>query len=135
MNTEELLSHATEFTFYPQGADREDVNVLHHRITVTERSPGRWAVIHMFQCWDGKKWVHESNPSSRTDAFKKRARFSLEKAVEIALAKVDTAKVNGRTYSEWQEFFKTIKQHEQLLKEQEERNAKEPDSAEKELKN
>lgn len=125
MKTKDLLSHATEFSFYPAGADRSDPSIYHHRITVAERSPGKWAVIHMFQCWDGKKWVHENMPSSRTEKFLKKARFPLEEAVEIAISQVDKAKVNGRTYSEWQAAFATIKEHERLMAEHKEKEAKE----------
>lgn len=105
MKNKELLKHATEFAFYPEGAENDEINGLNHRITVEQRSPGRWAVVHMFQCWDGKEWVHESSPSNRTDKFKKKSRFPLDEAVEIALSKIETVLVNGRTYTEWQQHF------------------------------
>ena len=108
MDAQELLKHATEFTFYPEGAKNDEINGDHHKITVTERSPGRWAVIHMGQCWDGEDWDYEASPSNRTDAFKKKTRFSLEKAIELASGMVETVLVNGRTYSQWQEHFKGV---------------------------
>lgn len=118
MRAKDLLNHATEFTFFPEGAEADEINGLHHAIRVAQRSPGRWAVIHQFQCWDGKEWVPERSPSSRTDKFKKKSRFPLKKAVKIALEQVDKAKVNGKTYAEWETYFKILKEHEQLLAEQ-----------------
>lgn len=117
MKPEDLLEHATEFAFYPDGADRNDINAHYHRITVAERSPGKWAVIHNFRCWDGKEWDFESSPSSRTKSFLKKTRFPLDKAVEIARSQVNLAKVNGSTYAEWQERLVEIKAHEERLAE------------------
>lgn len=105
MKPEELLKYATEFSFYPAGAESDEVNGQHHRITVTERSPGQWAVVHMGRCWDGKEWAYEPSPSNRTKTFKKKTRFPLEKAVAIAQSQIDCLKVNGRTYSEWVSYF------------------------------
>lgn len=118
MKAEDLLNHATEFAFYPDGADRNDLNAHYHRIIVAERSPGKWAVIHNFQCWNGKEWVHEPISSSRNKTFLKKTRFPLEKAVEIALAQVNHAKVNGSTYAEWQERLVEIKAYEERLAEE-----------------
>lgn len=124
MKSKELIAHATEFTFYPKGANREDISTHDFRVTVAERSPGNWAVIHSFQCWDGKEWTYENRPSDRTKKFLKKTRFPLKKAIKIALAQVDGAKINGRTYAEWQEFKKNMEEHEARMKEYREQKEK-----------
>lgn len=108
MDIHKLFTHATEFAFYPKGAEHDTVNGSHHCIRVAKRSPGKWAVLHMGDCWDGSDWVYEGGPSSRTDEFKTKTRFALEEAVAIAQSKVETQTVNGRTYSQWQEHFKAL---------------------------
>lgn len=108
MEAQELLKHATEFAFYPEGAESDEINGSHHCIRVARRAPGKWAVIHMGMCWNGKDWDYEPSPSNRTDAYKKKTRFSLEKAVELALGMVETVSVNGKTYAQWQEHFKSV---------------------------
>lgn len=124
MEAQELLKHANEFIFYPKGADGNSINAIDHCIKVSQRSPGRWAVIHSFQCWNGKEWVYENRPSERTKSFLKKTRFSMEKAVKIALEQVDHAKVNGRTYAEWQELFIKMEEHERIVQKQKEQQEK-----------
>lgn len=106
MDTQELIKHATEFAFYPDGAEDDPINGSHHCIRIAFRAPGKWAVLHMGRCWDGTDWVQEASPSNRTDSFKKKSRFSLEEAVKLASGMVETTSVNGRTYAQWQEYFK-----------------------------
>lgn len=108
MEAQALLKHATEFAFYPEGAEADEINGSHHCIRVSRRSEGRWAVLHMGDCWDGEDWVYESSPSNRTKSFKKKARFDLETAINLATSMVETVKVNGRTYSQWQEHFQKL---------------------------
>lgn len=105
LTAEELLAHATEFTFYPAGAKAGDREVGSFTVKVAYRSPGLFAVVRHGHCWDGKKWEYESQPSSRTERFLKKTRFPLEEASGIARSLVDTVSVNGRTWVEWQEHF------------------------------
>ncbi|WP_404289202.1 hypothetical protein [Glutamicibacter arilaitensis] len=104
LTADELLAYATEFNFHPQGASAGDIDVDYFAITVARRSPGRFAVLHMSQCWDGTEWVHESLPSNRTDEFKEKARFPLEEAVTLASALSNSVKLNGKTLEEWSSF-------------------------------
>jgi hypothetical protein len=101
MKPEELLAHATTFSFLPPGLERTDPNAKYFEVTVERRSEGRWAVINLGQAWDGEDWVYESLPSSREDEFLKKARFSLEEAVEIAQASTLTVKGLGFPYEEF----------------------------------
>jgi len=56
-------------------------------ITVEFRDAGSWAVLDGRHCLnrDGG-WEREPLPSSRTDEFMSRCRFSLDEAVELAAA-------------------------------------------------
>lgn len=108
MDINKLFTHATEFAFYPKGAEHDNINGHHHCIRVAKRSPGKWAVLHMGQCWNGEDWVYEGSPSGRTDEFKSQTRFTFDEAVAIALSKVETQTVNGRTYAQWQEHFQAL---------------------------
>ena len=68
-------------------------------IRVCWRGPGdRWAVMWMSECYDAQgNHQYESNPSSRTDEFKRLFRFGLEEATEIAKALAPKVSVNGHT--------------------------------------
>lgn len=105
LDPEQLLTHATEFKFLPAGAEPGQADVDHFSVRVSLRGPGRYAVVHMGSCWDGKEWVYESLPSNRTDAFKMQSRFPLDEAVELARELVDTVRMNGGTWAQWQERF------------------------------
>lgn len=55
-------------------------------LTVEWRGPDSWAVVNRGYCYgrrSGQK-SYESNPSSRTDRFKKAYRFTLDEALRIA---------------------------------------------------
>lgn len=79
---EGLFSHATRFTFL-QGPDP-----LHDKITIDKiYSPGGdyWTIK-----WGGSRWskknnlfLHESQPSNRTDDFINDTKFTLEDAYKI----------------------------------------------------
>jgi hypothetical protein len=96
----DLLAHATEFAFHPEGASFGDKEVHYFTVTVARRSAEKWAVLWMNQCWNRKtqSWEHESFPSSRTKKFLRDARFSLEEAVQIAAGKPDTLTVMGKSW-------------------------------------
>jgi len=102
---DELLSHATEFTFYPtpDPALEPLADYYHFAFKVAWRGEGSWAVMNNGWCV-GRRGIrhYESNPSSRTDRFKKAYRFSRDEAVAIALKYVNKQTLNGRTYLEWQ---------------------------------
>ena len=104
---DELLSHATKFTFYPKGAPglnpRDDIYLF--GISVEWRGSDMWAVTQMSSCFrkDGHK-TYEPLPSSRTERFIKAYRFSRDEAVRIATKFVDRQTINGRTYAQWQQF-------------------------------
>ena len=68
--TADLLSHATEFAFHPEGASFGDKEVHYFTVTVSRRTAGKWAVLCMNQCWNKKtqSWEYESFPSSRTES-------------------------------------------------------------------
>jgi len=105
MSDDELLAHATEFTFYPTpDPDLEPLaDYYHFAFKVAWRGEGRWAVVNGGSCV-GRRGTrsYEPNPSSRTDRFKKAYRFSRDEAVATALKYVEKQTLNGRTYQEWQ---------------------------------
>ncbi|MCU6481935.1 hypothetical protein [Arthrobacter sp. A2-55] len=103
LTSEQLLEHATEFAFLPTGAERGQPDVDLFTVTVSSRSPGRYAVLYKGSCWDGEGWVYESMPSSRTGEFKARTRFPLAEAVGLGRAFADTVTINGHTWAQWQE--------------------------------
>lgn len=98
--TTDLLAHATEFAFHPEGASFGDKEVQYFTVTVARRSAGKWAVLWMNQCWNKKtqSWEYESFPSSRTKKFLRDARFDLDEAVQIAAGKPDTLTVMGKSW-------------------------------------
>ena len=69
------------------------------------RGNDSWVVTNMFHVSydeDGKK-EHERQPSSRTEKYLKKYRFSFAEAVRIAEKIQPTIKVNGCTVLEWVE--------------------------------
>lgn len=70
-----------EITNYPEGG----VNARHFTLWVERRDVDLWCVTNGVECYrkDGHT-SYESNPSSRTDRFKKAYRFSLDDALELA---------------------------------------------------
>ena len=102
---DELLSHATEFTFYP--TPDPNLEPLQERynfeLKVALRGEDRWAVTSRLGCMRKDGHVsYEPLPSSRTDRFKKAYRFSRDEAVAIARKYVDKQTINGATYAQWQ---------------------------------
>ena len=105
MTAEELLAHATEFTFLPAGASTGDRDVSRFAIRVAYRADGLWAVTRDGEFWGPDGWAYEMSPSSRTPDFIARHRFPLEQAVAIAANLVDGLTINGRTWAQWQDKF------------------------------
>lgn len=108
MDTEMKLARATEFTFYPEGAETDELNGKHFRVTVTKRGKDKWAVLFADQCWNGKKWIHERIASGSGDKIVKTIRFDLDTALDFAENVVETVECNGYTYSGLQEKFKEL---------------------------
>jgi hypothetical protein len=69
-----------------------------YEISVERVAPGRWAVRRRSQCWDGRAWVHEPIPSSRTARFKEKTRWPLDAALAKAkmLAQRELADLEAR---------------------------------------
>lgn len=75
-------------------------DAIHFTLTVERRdiNPDRWAVLRSGFCYDTKgRKKYEMIPSSRTDAFKRRYRHTLEDALEIAKRVAPTLTVMGHT--------------------------------------
>lgn len=67
-------------------------------LTIEWRGPGpdSWAVMHHAYCLSkGGKWDYEPLPSSRTDAFIKRHRFTLAAAEHAARRELPKLIING----------------------------------------
>lgn len=71
-------------------------------LTVEARGLGKFAVMHNGQCLrhDGRRWAYESNPSSRTERFKKAYRMSEEEALALAKKHVSKLIFFGKTFEE-----------------------------------
>jgi len=98
---EKLVAAATEFTFYPDGADPDSQDTHLFSVRVAHRGRRHFAIVRMGECWDGERWDYEHLPSNRTEEFKAATRFPLEKALQMAADLVNATKVNGMTHSEW----------------------------------
>lgn len=121
MTPEELLQHATEFSFLPPGMDRSDPHARYFDVQVSRRSEGKWAVVSMGQVWcDGEwaheKWVYEALPSNRTEEFIASTRFPLEEAIEIAQKATETVTHVGFNYAEFLVRMEQLKKKEQEAK-------------------
>lgn len=80
LSIEELVAMATEFE-WPYYVDD------HYRVTISKRGDDQWAVLDGDMCWTRNgEWVHEPLPSSRSEAFLKQARYTLEGALAAAQA-------------------------------------------------
>lgn len=67
-------------------------------ITVEYRGHGRWAVKHLAYVLSGTgEWDYEPNPSSRTDEWLARHRFTRDEALELAKQCAPRVTVNGYT--------------------------------------
>lgn len=105
ITAEELLAHASEFTFLPAGAHPDDDEVTRFAVKVSWRGHDRWAVTRSGDCWGPGGWEHEASPSNRSPEFLAVHRYSLGDAVALARQLVDGIIVNGRTWSQWEERF------------------------------
>lgn len=69
-----------------------------------DRSTGedRWAVLNVYgNCLSRSgKWDYEPQPSSRSDKWLARFRFSLDEAIQLAKDHVDSHVINLRTFEE-----------------------------------
>lgn len=75
-------------------------DAVHFTLTVERRdiNPDRWAVLRSGFCYDAKgREKYEPLPSSRTDAFKRRYRHSLDEALALAKRIAPTLTVMGHT--------------------------------------
>ncbi|OHU47324.1 hypothetical protein BKG82_27110 [Mycobacteroides chelonae] len=76
----------------------EHPNAFLFTLRVEWRSEDRWCVTDGAYCYrkDGHK-AYESNPSSRTDRFKKAYRFPLDEALALAKRLAPKITINGHT--------------------------------------
>jgi len=99
--------HVTELRINAVPEEFKGVDSYSWDVTIAQKSPGRWAVSDRLNQYDAKKRTgYESLPSSRTDAFKKRFRHSLEDAVKLANEIAPTIIVMGLSpagYAKWEE--------------------------------
>ena len=103
-----MLTHATEFTFLPEGMKFGDNDQEHFAVRVKARSLGMFAVTNMGDCWDGSGWVHERIPSNRSEEFLAKTRMPLEDALQVASEVVNTVNVNGFTFAGWQAHWASL---------------------------
>lgn len=108
MDAANKLDRATEFTFYAKGAEDDEINGKHFRITVVKRGKDKWAVLFAGQCWNGEEWIHEGIASGRGDKIMKTIRFDLDTALKTAESLIETVQCNGYTYSGLQKKFKEL---------------------------
>jgi len=92
----------SEYRVYPTGYDEATFSdKFSFTITVAWRNEGQWAVCWMGDCLNKRgEWEYESIPSSRTEAFFKRCRFTEDEAKRRALEAVDKLTINGRTFQQ-----------------------------------
>lgn len=108
-----LFDLATKFTIYPTGTDittDDRDNLRHHIINVEQSASGKWMIWNAAQqAWNNtdKKWYSALLPDMREKRLQKQTRYELDEALELAHQLRDIVKVNGRTYTEWQEVFNT----------------------------
>jgi hypothetical protein len=76
----------------------EHVDAYHFTLHVEWRNKDRWCVTDGAYCYS-KTGIrrYESNPSSRTDAFKRTYRHSLDDALTLAKRLAPKMTVNGHT--------------------------------------
>ena len=104
---------ATTYTVYPTGFDVGNtdhvMNVHSWTFTIEQREPGRWAICRYGRCMNRRGgWSYESQPSSRTDRFKAAYRFPLEEAQALALRYIDRFTIQGLTWPEVLERWKSM---------------------------
>jgi hypothetical protein len=93
----------TAFAVYPDRyEDLSEMGRWYWRVMVESRGGGVWCVKDSsFVATKTGRWVYEPQPSSRTDAFKRRTRFDLPTAIGIATKVVRCRTVNGMTIDQW----------------------------------
>lgn len=93
----EVLVQPRAFAVSCLPADHPDAYMF--TLRVEWRGPGdRWCVTNGAYCYrkDGHR-SYESNPSSRTDRFKKAYRFPLDDALALAKRLAPKMTINGHT--------------------------------------
>jgi len=93
----DLLAHATEFMFLPNGASIGDKEVFLFTVTVARRT-SLWAVLWMDQCWNKKARSWDYEPRDRSQAFLQECRFTLDDAVQIARAMPDVLTIMDKSW-------------------------------------
>lgn len=90
----------------PEGMELDDEDLRHFALQVewrgnsTGSGRGGYAVTDMFHQLSRAKW---GNPQSYQQH---QYRWdTLEEALEMARAHVDSHRINGKTWKEWQEFY------------------------------
>lgn len=102
---EELLAHATEFTFLPAGAHADEFDAVRFAVKVSWRGNNRWAVTRAGDCWGPDGWDHEASPANQSPEYLAALRYPLEEAITLARQLVDGVTVNGRSWGQWEERF------------------------------
>lgn len=105
MTENDLLAHASEYTFLPAGAHPDDVDAVRFAVKVSWRGHGLWAVVRSGECWGPEGWKNEASPYHQTPHFLAAHRYPLANAVTIARQLVDGISDNGRTWAQWQEHY------------------------------
>lgn len=78
------------------GLPEDDESAHVWRLYIGRRGPGSWAVVWLGKCLSKSgKWDDEMMPSSRTDAWIKRHRFTLEEATRLAVKHYPKLIING----------------------------------------
>lgn len=94
----DLLAHATEFEFYPEGAAFGDKEVFYFAVRAVRRSDDLWAVLWMDRCWNHVTEDWEYEPRDRSKQFLRECRFTFDDAVRIARSKPDRLTIMGKSW-------------------------------------
>lgn len=100
---DDLLAHATTFTFTPAGTDRTDMDTRHFRVKVEWRGGDRWVVSHWLGLWNGADWEYEPTNSSQDNAFRARTGFTREQACALAQPLADNVELDGYVWTAWED--------------------------------
>ena len=114
LSSDELLKHATEFTFnaLPEDVRKSSDESYYFDVKVVVRGEGLWAVMNNGKCFNAKgQSEHEGLPSGRTKRFKKIFRFSLEEAIVIAQEIAPTLKLGRYSLDEFVESFRKYEEN------------------------
>jgi hypothetical protein len=98
---DDLLAHATTFTFTPAGTDRADMDTRHFRVKVQWRGGDRWVISHWTDLWNGVEWEYEPTNSSQDDAFRARTGFSRDEACVLAQSLAGIVELEGFAWVDW----------------------------------